>query len=465
MFLETVETPGLAHLSYLVGDQRAGVCAAIDPRIDAEVYLELAAKHQARITHVLETHIHADFVSGAVEIASRSGAALCVGEHGSYGFEHTPLRDGDILRVGEVELRVIHTPGHTPEHVCLLASGGRGAEEPWGIFTGDTLFAGEVGRPDLLGEATARGLAAQLFRSLHDRLLPLGDHIEVYPAHGAGSPCGASIGDRKTSTLGYERLHNPRLQIQHEERFIDALLASAPPAPFYYARMKRINAAEPWSRRPQIALQPLEPDRFRKELETPDTLVVDTREIEAWGGAHLAGSLNIPLRAAFPIWAGWLLRPEQRLLLVLGDPADAASAQAHLRRVGLDGAIGYLRQGMRAWVETGLPFETASQMSVHELKQRIETDSDGLQLLDVRSDAEWREGRIPSARHVFAPFLPQRLGGLDRDRPIAVYCGSGFRASMAASLLRRHGFANVHNVPGSMSAWRAAGYPLEEDGG
>lgn len=464
MFLKTIHTEGLAHFSYVLGDERRGVCAVIDPRRDVDVYLEVGRTHQVRITHVLETHIHADYVSGSRELAARTGAELYVGAAEVYGFEHRPLRDGDTLSVGGLALRVLHTPGHTPEHVCFLVRGGKGASAPWGLFTGDTLFAGEVGRPDLLGEGTEESLARRLYHSLHDRLIPLGDGIEIHPAHGAGSPCGASIGDRTTSTLGYERIHNPRLQVKSKEEFVGEILGSAPPAPFYYPRMKRINAEGPRVLGCPPPLEPLEPERFREEMQQPDTIVVDAREIEAWGGAHIAGSLNIALRKAFPLWAGWLLRPEQRILLILADPRDADVVQRHLLGVGFETLVGYLRFGMRGWIEAGLPFESTPQMSVHELRERVDDQSEALQVLDVRGDGEWAQGHIPTARHVYAPFLPEQLDNLDRDRPLVTYCGSGYRSSMAASLLEQAGFRQVYNVPGSIAAWTAAGYPLESSG-
>jgi hydroxyacylglutathione hydrolase len=210
MFLETVEARGLAHLSYVLGDDSAGVCAVIDPRRDVSVYLDIARKRETRITHILETHIHADFVSGSLELAAQTGAPIYGGANGNHTFAHHPLREGNDLSLGSYCLRALHTPGHTPEHVCFLVSGGRGAQRPWALFSGDTLFAGEVGRPDLLGHGSEDHLARQLYHTLHDKLLKLGDEVEVYPAHGQGSPCGGSIGDRPTSTIGYERLNNPK---------------------------------------------------------------------------------------------------------------------------------------------------------------------------------------------------------------------------------------------------------------
>ena len=465
MILETVTSEGLAHLSYVVGDESAGTCVVIDPRRDVDVYLKTARKHSMRVTHVLETHIHADFVSGSRELAAQTGAVICASANGEYGFEHQPLTERDAVTVGALSLRVLEAPGHTPEHICFLVSGGKGSAEPWAVFTGDTLFAGEVGRPDLLGHGTEERLAGQLYHTLHEKLLSLGDEVAVYPAHGKGSPCGGSIGDRNSTTIGYERLHNPRLQIEGEDTFVEQLLSSLPPAPSYYSRLKRVNAAGPPIIGCLPSVEPLAPVSFREIMEAPYTIVVDTREIEAFGGAHIAGALNIPLREEFPVWAGWMLEPGKRILLVLGDDAHLALVQPHLFRIGQDEVAGYLRQGMRGWIEAGLPFERIPQMSVHELNQRVAEGNGELQILDVRRDDEWQQGRIANARHIYVAQLQEHLTSLDRSSPVVTYCGSGYRASIAASLLQRNGFSDVYNVPGSIKAWKAAGYPLEREEG
>ena len=460
MIFERVESEGLAHYSYVLGDESAGVCAVIDPRRDVACYLDIARRHSVAITALLETHIHADFVSGSCELAARTGAPVYVGAGGEYGFEHRPLAGGETIEVGSLTLAVLQTPGHTPEHVCFLVSGGTGGEAPWGLFSGDTLFAGEVGRPDLLGEGTEERLARRLFHSLRQKIIPLGDEIIIYPAHGAGSPCGASIGERPTSTIGYERRHNQTLALDDEVAFVEKVLANLSPAPTYYKKLKQINAAGPATLGAWPYLKPLTAAEFHQALDQPDSVVVDAREIEAFGGAHIEGAINIALRPRFPIWVGQVLAPEQRLLLVLPDEGKVDEALRHLLRVGYDNVGGYLRHGMRGWMEAGRPFVRLPQMSVQELKQHIER-GDGLQVLDVRSEAEWEQGAIPTARHVYAPYLEQHLDRLDRQKPVVTYCGSGYRASIAASILQRHGFGQVFNLPGSMDAWQAAGYPLE----
>ncbi len=454
---------GLAHLSYLLGDETAGVCAVIDPRRDVEVYLRLARENNVRITHIFETHIHADFVSGSRELQSRTGAPIHVGAAEGYGFDHVPLNDGDTVSLGSLTLRVLHTPGHTPEHVCFLVSGGRGCQEPWGLFSGDTLFAGEVGRPDLLGGGSEERLASDLYRSFHDKILRLGDEVEVYPGHGQGSPCGGSIGDRNTTTIGYERLHNQKLQPKSEEAFVAEVLAGLPPAPAYYPRMKKVNAMGPAVLGCQRILQTLNATGFDEERTHSGVVVLDTREIEAFGGAHIPGSINIALRAEFPIWAGWMLKPEQRILLVTQRNADVDLVEQHLIRVGLENLVGFLREGMKGWLEAGMPFERTGQLSVHELHEQLTRQADGLQVLDVRRRDEWEQGAVPTAKHMYVPDLPGRLDELklDRDKPLAVYCGSGYRASIAASILQSLGFSQVSSVPGSMKAWKSAGFKTQ----
>ncbi|MFZ0389881.1 MAG: rhodanese-like domain-containing protein [Calditrichia bacterium] len=460
MILETIFTEGLAHFSYLIGDRSAGVCAVIDPRRDFDIYLQKAKQHHLRITHVIETHIHADFVSGGKELAAYCGAEFCGGEQGNYEFPHRALQDGEIIRLGEVRLTVYHTPGHTPDPICLLVSGGSSAEAPWGLFTGDTLFAGEIGRPDLLGKENEEKLARQLFQSLHEKIFQLPDYIVIYPAHGKGSPCGAAIGDRSTSTLGYEKANNPLLQITDAEHFSKEVLKSLEPAPAYYPKMKQVNARgpKPLGRLPY--LQPLSAEEFRKEMQQENTVVVDTREIEAFAAAHIKNSLSIPFRESFPIWAGRILEPEQRFLLVLQDDALAEQARLNLLRVGLDDTIGYLRKGIRSWIEAGNKFESIHVLDVHRLNRWMK-EGRQFQLLDVREKEEFKSGHLPGARHIFVPDLPGELENLDKSLPVVLYCGSGFRSSIAASLLLSRGF-QVINVPGSYTAWQAAGKEIRQ---
>ncbi|WP_434130624.1 MBL fold metallo-hydrolase [Methylocaldum sp. GT1BB] len=461
MFLETIKSEGLSHLSYMLGDESAGVCAVVDPRRDIQIYLEIAKDRDVRISHILETHVHEDFVSGSRELAAQTGATIYAGESNERTFDHEAVKDGDTIRIGNLSLQALHTPGYTPEHVCYRVSGGKGAEAPWGVFTGDTLFCGDIGRTDLLGKEEADGMTRRLYHSLFDKLLPLGDELTIYPAHGKGSPCGGNIGDRLISTLGYERRHNPKLLADNEDEFVKNQLGSLQPAPFYYAHLKDVNTHGPRVLACVPPIPMLEPHVFQIEMGKPDTVVLDTREIEAFGGGHIQGALNIALREEFPTWAGWTLRPNQRILLVLAEEDDLETVQRHLLRIGFEKIDGYLGKGMRGWFEAGLPFDRMPEMSVHQLKGRIDSGRSDLQVLDVRSPAEWNQGRIPGALHLYAPFLPDHLHSFDRTKPIVTYCGSGYRSSIAASLLKRGGFKEVYNIPGSMKAWKAAGYRLE----
>jgi hydroxyacylglutathione hydrolase len=457
VIFETVRTDGLAHLSYLIGDRSLGQAAVIDPRRDVDIYLELARKHRLAITHAIETHIHADFVSGSRELAARTGTAKVYAsvEGGArYGFAHEPLRNGARVELGAVTLTAVHTSGHTPEHMAYLATT---KGNPWGFFSGDFLFAGSVGRPDLLGAAQTPGLAKALFRSLRTALPPLPDAVPLYPAHGAGSPCGANICDRQ-STIGDERRHNPALQFTDESAFIDWVLRTAPPMPRYYPRMKRINAQGPEVLNGLPTVEWLEPPAFRRRLAVGDVQLIDNRTMLAFGGGHIAGAWNIGPRPELSLWAGWMLDPAKPIALVLPRDGDLPEVLCQFLRVGFTKFAGVLRGGMDAWVAAGLPLEGLAQLPVRELNNLL--PSRDVQLLDVRTPYEWDEGHLPGARYLFLGELPQKLKGLNRDKPVVVYCASGYRSSLAASLLQASGFGKVHNVPGSYAAWTAAGFPI-----
>jgi hydroxyacylglutathione hydrolase len=461
MVIETVFTEGVAHLSYLVGDKATGRGAVIDPRRDVEPYVELARKHGLTITHALETHIHADFVSGVRELCDRTGTAkahLSVEGGAKYGFEHEPLRDGDVIDLGRVVLTARHTPGHTPEHVSFLAAEADRKGTPFALFSGDCLFADSVGRPDLLGGDQTDELARQLFASLREFCLKLDDGVRVHPAHGAGSPCGADISDRLVTTIGYERRHNQALQITDEEEFVAFTAHTAPPEPRYYKRMKKVNADGPEVLGRLPTCPPLAAKEFEKRIRDRTAQVVDTRQMLAFGGGHVAGSLNIGLRAELSIWAGWMLDPERPIFLVLPEDTDLPEVQRLLLRVGYTEFGGFVLNGIEGWVNAGLPLESVPQMTVHE----VNASAKGLQALDVRSPEEWEAGHVPGATYAFLPEVREKAERLKQDKPVAVYCDSGYRASLGASLLKAAGFAQVRNVPGSWKAWTAAKLPVEK---
>jgi hydroxyacylglutathione hydrolase len=460
LIFECIQTDGIAELSYLIGDDADGVAAVFDPRPDVDCYLELAREKQVSITHIFETHIHADLVSGARELSSSvKSAKIFVSHEGGarYGFDHEQIKDGDTFKFGSLLITVRHTPGHTPEHVAYLLAAKDHPDAPWGVLTGDSLFVSSAGRPDLLGSGQAKKLAEQQFHTLRDFYLKLADGVIIYPAHGHGSPCGADIGDRLSSTIGYERRFNAFLQFQEVKSFTDYALSTAPPAPTYYPRMKKLNAKGPEVLGNLPPVRGLPPKFFQEATEDKRNTLIDTRMMLAFGGGHIQGALSIGASPMLSIWAGWLLDPTKPILLVLESDEQLNEVVRLFLRTGYTQFAGYLVRGMRAWDNAGLPLEAVGQMTVQEIKQAGKK----LQLLDVRSRDEWNKGHIPNASHVFLGELRESLGELDQSKPTAVYCDSGYRASIATSILKQAGFGSVYNVPGSWQAWKKAGFPVE----
>lgn len=459
LIFERIQTDGIAELSYLVGDDSVGVAAVFDPRPDVDCYLQLAREKQVSITHIFETHIHADLVSGARELCARVTAKIFVSHEGGarYGFDHEKIKDGDNFNLGSVLITVRHTPGHTPEHVAFLLAEKEHSDAPWGVLTGDSLFVSSAGRPDLLGSGQEKKLAEQQFHTLRDFYLKLADGVIIYPAHGHGSPCGADIGDRLSSTIGYERRFNPFLQFQDVKGFTDYALSTAPPAPTYYPRMKKLNAQGPEVLGNLPLVRGLPPQFFQEAVEDKDNVLIDTRMMLAFGGGHIKGALSIGGSPELSIWAGWLLDPGTPILLVLESDEKLNEIVRLFLRTGYNKFAGYLVGGMKAWNNSGFPLDEVRQMTVHEIQRAGEK----LQLLDVRAPDEWKEGHIPNARHIFLGELREKLGDLDKTKPTAVYCDSGYRASIATSILKQEGFGCVSNVPGSWQAWKKAGLPVD----
>ncbi len=452
LVFEPFYTDGLAQISYLIGDSKAAVAA----RRDIDIYLQMAKARGLRIAYAIETHIHADFVSGAQALAKRTGAQIIGGRADNYEFELRQVSGGETIELGQATLQVMHTPGHTPEHISLQLFDAQQGDQPIALFTGDTLFNLDVGRPDLLGEGSERKLAGALYHTLFDHYLPLGDRIEIYPCHGAGSACGKSIGDRRHSTLGSERLFNPALREQRsEDEFIDWLLADMPEPPRHYARLKQLNVRSAVQMEGASLPPPLAPSEF-ETLAARGMQVVDVRSILAFGGGHVPGAINIALRNEFVNWAGWMLDDARPILLVGESADDVHQAVTQLYRIGLDD----IRNGMTDWQNAALPLNRLQEWTVHELNARREAPD--VQVLDVRSPQEVAAGRVPGARHIFVAHLADRLNELDPDKTTATYCGSGYRASIAASILKKAGFCDVANVPGSWMAWKAANLPVQE---
>lgn len=462
MLFESVQTAGIAQLSYLIGDDDGGTAAVVDPRPDVEIYLNLSRRYGVAITHVFETHIHADFMSGARELAARAGAAQihASGEaDASYDFAVTRVHDGERFPFGGVTLTARHTPGHTPEHLSYELAPSESPDDTWGVLTGDSLFVGSAGRPDLLGASETAELTRKLFHTLRDYYLQLDDGVIVFPGHGAGSACGADIGARPTTTIGYERSTNEFLQIDDLERFKEFVQAGAPPVPQHYPILKKLNAAGPELVGDAPLVPALPPAEFQRQVERGHAQLVDTRHMLAFGGGHIAGAISIGDRPELSVWAGDMLDYDKPILLVVEDETQLRWIAWQIAFVGLTKFAGYLAGGMTAWQNAGLPLQTLPQLSVQELARHREE----FQILDVRNDQEWNQGRIPGAQHHYVAEMRDGVNGalhLDRGKPTAVYCGSGYRASIAASLLQRAGFEAVYNVPGSMLAWRAADYEV-----
>jgi hydroxyacylglutathione hydrolase len=460
LVFKTIQTEGIAELSYLLGDDEEGVAAVFDPRPDCDVYIEMAREVGVAITHIFETHIHADLVSGSRELCARVESARIFASHeggARYGFEHEQVQDGDRFTFGNVVVTARHTPGHTPEHLSYVLTEADHPDEPWGVLTGDSLFVSSAGRPDLLGADHTDELAEKQFHTLRDFYLKLPDHVMIYPNHGAGSPCGADIGARLSSTIGYEKRFNKFLQIDDVKKFTDYALATAPPVPTYYPRMKKVNTEGPEVLGNLPRVQGLPPKAFKEAIEKRAGVLVDVRTMLAFGGGHIADALNIGGSPLLSIWAGWMLDPKEPILLVLEGDDDLKKIMRLFVRTGYTRFAGYLVGGMKAWDLAGYPLERIGQMSVHELNGR----KSELQVVDVRSPGEWKKGRVPGARHIFLPELQKRIGELDSKKPTAVYCGSGYRASIAASILKPRGFNELWNVPGSWEAWKKAKLPVE----
>jgi hydroxyacylglutathione hydrolase len=466
MYFQQRFIPGLAAASYIVGDEKLKQVAVIDPIRDVDEYIRTASDEGLRITHILETHVHADFVSGAAELKARLDGLPEIHCSGLGGREWTPsyadhvVQNGDEITIGTVRFKALHTPGHTPEHLTwALYDDGRSKELPWLLFTGDFLFVGDVGRPDLLGAEERKQLAHELYNSVFSILPPLADFTEVYPAHGAGSLCGKAIGSRRSSTLGFERRFNPALQARPETQWTESLLKGMPLAPPYFARMKKVNVQAPrllnhaWPGQHRLSAKEIH------ERLCDNCLVLDVRTKEAFAAAHIPGAINIPMGPNLSTWAGWVLPYDKKLVIVASDPSKASEAVTSLIRVGLDQIEGYMSEGMDAWEEQGFPLSQINTLSVRQLEAQIHASTSPF-VLDVRTDGEWDAGHIENANHIHGGLLRERFGEVPKDRAVVVICGSGYRASIAASFLQSQGYSTVSNVLGGMTAWQAAKLPM-----
>ena len=447
----------LAHASYMIGSQ--GEAAVVDPRRDVDTYIDEAREQCFEIQHVIETHLHADFVSGHQELARRTGAKIYFGAKAGARFDFVPVVEGDEIRVGQVTLRFLETPGHTPESVSVLVIDHSVSTEPKAVLTGDTLFIGDVGRPDLLGsKMSAQELAGMLYDSLHGKLLALPDSVEVYPAHGAGSLCGRNISSETSSTIGQQRQFNYALRPMPKEEFVRMMTTDLPEAPAYFSRDVAINrdGASELAELPDPAALAA---RDVEALQKRGAIVLDTRPAAQYGAGHVPGSLHIGLSGQFASWAGALISPRTPILLVAEEEEEVREARTRLARVGIDNVAGYLAGGILEWDRAGLPLATMEQVNVEELDARLREGRAG-RVVDVRRPAEWQAGHIPDAVHLPLNTLAQNAVALDRSEPLAVICAGGFRSSIGTSILEQQGFTKVTNVVGGMAAWTGSGLHL-----
>ena len=458
MKLERIYTPGLAQVAYLIGDERAGVAAVIDPRRDVQEYIDRASAAGLTITQVYETHVHADFVSGAPELARATGATVYASRLGESEFPHQPLDDGDVIALGNLRITALWTPGHTPEHMAFLLTE-PASDAPGYLFSGDMLFVGEIGRPDLLGAEHTDDLLAQLHTSVFERLMPLDNDIVVYPGHGAGSACGRSIGDADSTTMGQEKRFNYAFRPRDLAEFREAIMSNMPPAPAYYPTMKRVNKEGATPLAEVQAGRPLSAADVAGLIEA-GALVLDTRPAEAFGGAHIPGALFAGLGADLVNWTGWYAPYDRDVVLVLEHDEQYEEARTELARIGIDRVAGYLAGGIESWETSGRDIATLAQISTRQLEEMLRRDE--VTVIDARSLAEWQEGHIDGALHRFAGQIVTGAVEAPAGGPLAIICGSGYRSSVAASVLQQRGRQDVINVLGGMEGWQAAGLPTTD---
>jgi hydroxyacylglutathione hydrolase len=456
MKVEIVKSEGIAHNSYLLADKDEAI--VVDPRRDCEIYTRIAKEECVKIRYILETHRNEDYVVGSVELQNMTEAEIGHSNALPFKYGEHNFVDGDSLKVGNLTVIVLDTPGHTNESLSYIVYE-PGKSEPLMVFTGDTLFAGSVGRTDLYGKSSQPAQAEKLYSSLHEKLLPLGDHVLVYPAHGAGSVCGHGISGMEPTTLGYEKRTNPYMLLSKAD-FIKKVSAEEFVVPFYFKKMEEFNLNGP----PLLKLscpKPLSLLEFEEEMHEQNRIVMDTRLPYAFAGSHIPDALSLWLGGT-SVYPGWLLDINQYIIFIHERPSDIDIVAPRLRRLGFDNMCGYLCGGINEWQEEGKPIRSFGTIPVTKLKDKL--DKKEILLLDVRDPPEWTEdGYVEEATRIFFADLPEKADSLPKDKPIAVTCSVGNRSSIGASILERKGFQNISNVLGGMTAWNNLGYPIKNE--
>ncbi len=457
MFFKQFTVPGMGCLSYLIGCPKAGVACVVDPKRDVDDYIKVARENNLKITHIFETHVHADHISGNMELKSRTGAEICMGTGTPATFAFKPVAEGDIFEFGSVKLEALSTPGHTPNSISLLVTDTARNDKPWMILTGDCMFVGDVGRPDLAGKELIQEQAENLYDSLFNKLTRLPESIEIFPAHGEGSLCGKGMSSKSSSTVGYEKDSNPIFKLSKKE-FLLSMTESFPDRPKSFTHIITTNkSGVPLLDRCPV-VRDLTPLQVKKELDR-GVVLLDTRDTASFGGVHVPGSINIGFAKQTANWIGMVIEPDAELILVVTGEEAYSEMLVELHRIGYDRVIGYLYGGMTSWQEAGLPIEQLWQISAARLHEKITTGNIS-HFFDVRSDIEWSSGHIQEAQHLPLNQLLNKTPDIPKDEEVIVTCGVGYRGNIAASYLQSQGFQHVHSLAGGITAWKNSGYDL-----
>ncbi|HNC09699.1 MAG TPA: MBL fold metallo-hydrolase [Anaerolineales bacterium] len=465
MYSQQFFIDGLGCASYIIGCEAKGVAAIVDPDREVQKYLDSAASRDLKITHIIETHLHADHVSGNSDLAARTGAQIYVHEASGAEFPHQPVKDGDVLELGNLRLKILHTPGHTPESITLLVTDTTRSDQPWLALTGDTLFVGDIGRPDLVGAEAANGLANDMYHTINEKILPLNDGLLVYPGHGAGSLCGKSIGSMRSTTLGYERISNPALAPRNQQEFVEFAVSDLPEQPGNHTRIKTMNRK---GVKPLGAVKPA-PLAINEALPyfQRGAGLLDTRSKAEYVQAHVPGSVHLEANDQLSNRIGFVFPPDAPMILLLNDAKDYERVVYSLARVGYENVVGYISESLDTWQRMGLPLTAGDVKDIepkelHTLIQNC-TNGDCPVVVDVREPWEYQRGHVPNAILMPLGQLASRVAELDPERPVAVICASGNRSQSAAALFGQKGFKTVYNVLGGTGMWMRSGLPVSRD--
>ena len=457
MYFNQISVPGMGCLSYVIGCPRAKAMAVIDPKRDVQDYLEIAREEGMQITHVFNTHLHADHVSGDQELRLATGADIYIHESAPVEYRHKDLKEGDVFELGAAKMEVLHTPGHTPNSISLLVTDKLRSEEPQMLLTGDLLFVGDIGRPDLPGAEILDAQVENLYNSLYAKLAKYPDHLEVFPAHGEGSLCGRGMSAKKSSTLGYERRANPMLGFESFDAFKAEVMSAFPVRPKSFSHIIQTNLQGAATLDACPMDKSLTPKQF-EEMMNDGAVIIDARDSAAFGGFHIPGSINIGFEKQLANWVGMVIDPDAEIILVVDDREDYDRMVTELHRIGYDLIFGYLSGGIMAWLMSGRAVEQLEQTSPQQLAKRLEKSN--LRVVDVRTPAEWESSRIKWAEHIpLSDILSNTFPEARKDDEMVLQCGSGYRSNIAASIMKQAGYTNVKSLAGGIFAWSNAGYP------